>query len=101
MKSPLQEYKFFHQLKKLPFVQKIILYGSRARGDFQKRSDIDLAIICPDAQESDWRVVLDIIENADTLLSIDCVRLDTLDKDNPLKEAIMKDGIVLYQQGKT
>jgi len=36
--------KFYTQLTALAFVDKIILYGSRARGDFQPRSDIDLAV---------------------------------------------------------
>jgi predicted nucleotidyltransferase len=67
-------YQFIEQLKSLPFIDEIWLFGSRARGDNQERSDIDLAIICPAASDIDWLKVVDIIENADTLLKIDCVR---------------------------
>jgi predicted nucleotidyltransferase len=30
-------------------VERIILFGSRARGDYDERSDIDLGIACPGA----------------------------------------------------
>lgn len=68
------DYTFFHKLTKLPFIEKVWLYASRARGDHRERSDIDLAIECPEASSSDWHDVLDILENADTLLKIDCAK---------------------------
>jgi len=101
------DYTFFQELEKLPFIEKIWLYGSRARGDAWDRSDIDIAIECPKASDADWHKVLDIIENADTLLKIDCVRLDELEKelscdelkeDAPFKEALFEDRILLFQQ---
>ncbi len=64
------------KLKSLPFIDEIWLFGSRARGDNLERSDIDLAILCSSASDSDWLKVNDIIENADTLLKIDCIRFD-------------------------
>lgn len=96
--SFLSQYSFFNNLQKLKFVEKIILYGSRARQDAQERSDIDIAISCPNATENDWQQIVDIIENADTLLKIDCVWLEKLYSENPLKQAIMKEGIVIYRK---
>lgn len=96
----LSQYAFFKKLKSLTFIKKIILFGSRARQDNKERSDIDLAIECPDVTDRQWQVILDIIDDADTLLNIDCVRLDTLDDQNPLKKAIEREGIILYQKGK-
>lgn len=61
-------YKFINKLKALKFVEEILLFGSRARGDNSDRSDIDIVIVCPNATDSDWFEVLQIIENADTLL---------------------------------
>ena len=54
----MKQYGFIEKLKELPFVDAIWLYGSRARGDFQDRSDIDLAIVCPKASDEDWQRVL-------------------------------------------
>ncbi len=73
---------------------KIYLYGSRARGDYSPTSDIDLAIDCPCASKQDWLQIIAIIENADTLLKIDCTRLDEAEPE--LKKNILNQGILLY-----
>lgn len=99
MVQKLQEYEFFRRLSALPFVEKIILYGSRARGDNTERSDIDIALLCPQATDNDWFLVLNIIEQADTLLKIDCVRLDLLSEHSSLRKAIETQGIIAYQKG--
>lgn len=91
-------YTFFHKLTELSFVEKIWLYGSRARGDFKERSDIDLAIECPHASVLEWFDLLDIIENADTLLKIDCVRVDELKDDSYFKRNIFRDAKLLFQR---
>lgn len=93
---PLQNYQFIEKIKKLPFVQEIILYGSRARGDHSETSDIDLAINCPTASNEDWLALLEIVDTADTLLKIDCVRLDEVDAN--LKENIHHEGKKIYER---
>ena len=72
----LNDYLFLQKIAALPFVDAIYLFGSRARGDHRDRSDIDIAILCPNANETDWQLILQLIDDADTLLSIDCIRLD-------------------------
>jgi uncharacterized protein len=94
----IQEYAFFERLIALPFVERIIAYGSRARGDNQERSDIDLAISCPAANPREWLKVTEITEEADTLLKIDCVRLEELSEFNPLKQSIIREGKVLFER---
>lgn len=91
------EYRFLEQIKKLPYVEAIYLFGSRARGDADDKSDIDLAIVCPSADDRDWLKLVDAVENADTLLKIDCVRLDKLE-DERLKREIERDKVVLYER---
>lgn len=96
MNNDISKYKFIDQLILLPFVVEIWLFGSRARGDYQKRSDIDIAIICLDASDSDWIKVTNIIEDADTLLKIDCIRFDKKILSDELYQNILKDKKVLY-----
>lgn len=89
----ITQYKFIPKIQNLPFVEKIILFGSRAKKTNRKMSDFDIAIICPDATNAEWNQILEIIENADTLLPIDCVRFDQASK--KLQSEILKDGIIL------
>lgn len=96
--NDILKYKFFEKLKQLPYVDQIWLFGSRARGDNLEKSDIDIAIICPKASNQDWLEVLDILENADTLLKIDCVRFDDHNISQELRNNIEKDKRVIYDK---
>ncbi|BDO08857.1 nucleotidyltransferase family protein [Aeromonas hydrophila] len=94
----LADYQFLQALARLPFVEAIWLFGSRARGEQRERSDIDLAIECPGACEAQWQQVLAIIDEADTLLPIDCVRLDEESPQSRLYQAILRDRVPLYRR---
>lgn len=93
----IEKFDFIKRLAGLPFVEAIYLFGSRARQEERPRSDIDLAIDCPSATNQDWQEVMDIIENADTLLSIDCIRLDKL-SDNILRGQIEAEKKLIYRK---
>lgn len=90
-----KQYKFVHEISRLSFVEEIWLYGSRARGDNSERSDMDIAILCPNATNGEWSKVLAIVESANTLLKIDAVRFDSL-KNGNLKSNIESCKYVLY-----
>ena len=94
----IKNYRFYKDLINLSFIKEIWLFGSRARGDNQDRADLDLAILCHNATFEDWLKIRTIIDNADTLLKIDCVRLDELPDRSNLKIAILQQGIKLYEQ---
>lgn len=101
MDKNIQDYNFIKQLQALPRVEAIWLFGSRAREDHHGRADIDLAIVCPDASDDDWNKITDIIEEADTLLKIDCVRFDKNRLSEELYENILKDKKVIYAKKNT
>lgn len=87
----LKPYRFIEVLKQQPRIKRVYLFGSRARGDYTDRSDIDLAIDCPEATPHEWQELLNIIDEADTLLEIDCVRFDKLPDDH-FKARILQEG---------
>lgn len=94
--SIIIDYNFIEKLKTLPFVKEIWLFGSRARGDHRPKSDIDLAIVCSPSIDEDWLKVVDIIEDSDTLLKIDCVKFDRSTISQELYDNILKDRKVIY-----
>ena len=94
----IKNYKFYKDLINLVFIKEIWIFGSRVRGDNQDRADLDLAVLCHNANFEDWLKIRSIIDNADTLLKIDCIRLDELPENSNLKIAIMQQGIKLYER---
>ena len=49
---------FLNPVAALPWVERIWLFGSRARGDHHARSDIDLTVECPQATTDEWYITL-------------------------------------------
>ena len=88
--------EIIHNLRRIDSIDKVLLFGSRARKDQHERSDIDLAIWCPNASDDEWNSALEIIEDANTLLKIDCVRLDSMTENNPLRQKIESEGQIIY-----
>ena len=74
-------------------IEKVILFGSRARGDFRRTSDIDIAVTVGDFA----RFALDVDEETSTLLEYDIVNLDR-DMQDELRESIEKEGRILYEK---
>ena len=74
-------------------VRKLILFGSRARGDYKERSDIDLAFYGGNSS----RFILEVDEETPTLL-----QFDVLDLDKPIRaellESIKREGMVIYEK---
>jgi len=85
-------------LSQQPGIKQVILFGSRARGDAEDRSDIDLSIEAPDIHERQWLEIVFLLEKIDTLLPIDVVRWE--DAPDTLKRKIQTEGMVLYERPK-
>jgi predicted nucleotidyltransferase len=90
------EYLVAAALMPFPEVERIVLFGSRARGDAMPRSDIDLAIACPRADPKIWSDIVEAADEAPTLLQIDLVRTDTAPPE--LLAEIAREGRVLYER---
>ena len=87
----LNDHLFYKKIAALPFVDAIYLFGSTASGDHLARSDLDIAILCPDANERDWPSILQRFDDADTRLSIDCIRLDQESQNSTLRLQLEQD----------
>ena len=74
-------------------VNKVVLFGSRARGDNGNRSDVDIAVYGGDFDSFYW----DIKEKTHSLLTFDMVQMDT-NVTEELKNEIKRDGGTIYEK---
>lgn len=72
---------------------KIIIFGSRARGNYKPTSDIDLAVIENITEEQKYKII-DEIDQIDSEYKIDLVFAQNI-KNNKFFNEIKKEGIVL------
>jgi uncharacterized protein len=87
------------RLARHPAIERVWLFGSRARGDCFERSDIDLAVDAPTMDPYDWlKITLDFEDEAPTLLLIDLVRWE--EAPEGLRAQIRDEGIVIYERAR-
>ena len=86
----LRELSYFAQKYS---IEKIILFGSRARGTNAERSDIDIAVYGGDFDNFYW----DVKEKIHSLLMFDIIQADKTISDE-LKKEIEKDGVIIYEK---
>ncbi len=74
-------------------IDKVILFGSRARGTNTERSDIDIAVIGGNFTDFYW----DIKDKTHSLLSFDVVEFNESTSEE-LKREIERDGVLIYEK---
>lgn len=85
--------KQIKDLAKKHQISKVVLFGSRSRGDYKKCSDIDLALEGGNVAGFS----LDVEEETDTLLFFDIVNLNgPIQKE--LLESIKSEGKIIYEK---
>ena len=72
----------------------LYLFGSRAKNEAAEGADIDLAISCPQLNESTYRKIKREIEALRTLYSVDLIHLEAVEPD--FRELILADARKLY-----
>ena len=91
MNLPINIMRQIETFAKECFLDRVILFGSRARGTNRERSDIDLAV--SGGNQSRFEELLE--EEADTLLSFDVINMDGV-ASRKLKDNIQREGVLLY-----
>lgn len=74
-------------------LDRVILFGSRARGDYRRTSDIDLAVWGGDIA----RFAVDVEEETSTLLKFDIVDMNSAVQPE-LVQSVEQEGKVLYEK---
>ena len=73
-------------------VEKVIIFGSRARGNYKNTSDIDIAIVGKELTLSDQASLAEALEELPIAQFTDLVRYDAIESDD-LREQIDKYGM--------
>ncbi|OWV14746.1 nucleotidyltransferase family protein [Fibrobacter sp. UWH1] len=81
------------QFAKICKLNRVVLFGSRARGSHRDRSDVDLAVFGKNVAE--FQFMLE--DEADSLLSFDVVDMGTV-VSQKLKQNIEREGVCLYAE---
>ncbi|MGO5064704.1 nucleotidyltransferase domain-containing protein [Clostridium sp. FAM 1755] len=84
-----------NSILKNPKINKAVIFGSRARGDYKKTSDIDICIYGNNIQNIDVNLLEDSLKEINTPLDFDIVYYDKITKE-ALRINIEKDGILIY-----
>jgi predicted nucleotidyltransferase len=83
------------RISRFPSVNRVILFGSRARGDCAERADIDLAVDAPGATQREWVDIEEAVEDAPTFLICDVIRFHEVS--DFFKEQIIYEGKLLFE----
>jgi len=82
-------------------IEKIVIFGSRATGEFKNTSDIDIAIFGKNWTDTDINIVKhNLEEHIKTPLKFDVLNFYTTLKPT-LKENILEEGRIIYESGKS
>ena len=93
LELPASVRPLIRHLAATPGVRRVVLFGSRARGDAQPRADVDLALDAPGLTREGWVRLEAVAEEADTLYRVDLVRLG--DAPPALRDQIAREGVAL------
>lgn len=74
-------------------MKQVILFGSRARGDYERASDIDLAVLGGNIDA----FTIAVKEETSTLLEFDVIDLSQQLQEG-LLESVRKEGLVIYEK---
>ena len=81
-------------IQEYPKIEKVILFGSRARGDERYNSDIDLCVFAPETQYDMFSDFASAVDDIYTHYSFDVVFFPHLNNET-LKNDVLTEGVEL------
>jgi predicted nucleotidyltransferase len=98
--EPLREFVKVALEKYGENVESIILFGSVARGEARRESDIDILVIWKGDEAEGWRAMtglaFDILLEEEEYISTKVLGLEDVKTENPFIKNVMKEGVKMY-----
>lgn len=83
-------------IKQYEEVTKAVIFGSRARGDYKKASDIDIALFGDNLTSTINTKIFYQIDDLYMPYKVDLINFNTLCEENKIRENILKEGVEIY-----
>lgn len=83
-------------IRKYKEVKRAVIFGSRARGDYKKTSDIDIALFGDNLTNTINTKIFFEIDELYMPYKVDLINFNTLGKENKIRENILKEGVEIY-----
>lgn len=83
-------------LKKYEEVESAKIFGSRARGDYRKASDIDIALFGDNLTHSINTKIFYEIDDLYLPYKIDLINFNSISPENTIRDNILKEGVEIY-----
>lgn len=81
-----------------PKIEKVLIFGSRAKENWKDGSDIDLAVFGSDLSAADFTKLWSEIDDLPIVFKVDCLHWDQLEN-LQLKEKVLQEGKIIYSFG--
>jgi len=88
--------ELFEYFKSKPGVKKVVIFGSRAKGNYKNGSDIDFAVWTEGKSAYDLRIEAEL-DDLETPYMFDVIDYNALSHAG-MKASIDKDGVVFYEK---
>ena len=83
-------------LKKYNEVESACIFGTRARGDYRKQSDIDIALFGKNLTNTINTEIYYEIDDLYLPYKIDLINFNSLGEEDKIKDSILKEGVEIY-----
>lgn len=74
-------------------IERVLIFGSRAKGSAKPWSDIDLAVVAPGMSDQEFSQLLSELDGLDLVFKLDLLHFDRLTGQPKLREAIERQGL--------
>jgi proline iminopeptidase len=90
-----------HVFRRHPAIERVLIFGSRAKGTAKPWSDIDLAVVAPTMGEREFSVLWHELDALELVFKLDLLHWDRLGDQKALQEAINRQGVDFLQYDET